>query len=120
MLSIAIALAAAAPARLPPVELCGGDAEFSQVRRQLEQAVAARDEDGLVALMSDDVRFSFGGGVGRDGFKQHWSAAPQEQAQLWTEFGRAMKLGCAKAVDGQGKEYRAMPAMLVAQISVRR
>ena len=113
MLSVAIALAAAAPLRLPPVELCGGDAEFVQVREQLDKAVAARDVDGLIALMSEDVRSSFGGGVGREGFKQRWASAPQERTRLWDELGQAMQLGCAKAVDGQGREYRAMPAMFV-------
>ena len=83
---------------------CGG---------QLEKAAATRDVAGLIALMSDDVRFSFGSGVGREGFKQHWASAPQERLRLWEEVGEAIKLGCAKAVDGQGREYRAMPAIFV-------
>jgi hypothetical protein len=109
----AFLLALAAPVRLRPVERCSGDAEFSQTRRQLERAVARRDVDGLISLMSDDVRFTFGAAGGREGFRALWAAAPQDRAALWKELGQAMQLGCAKAIDSQGREYRAMPAMFV-------
>jgi hypothetical protein len=107
-----LALAAAPPTSLPPVERCGGDPEFAAVRRQLEQAVAKQDIDALLALMSDNVRVTFGGRYGRESFRQHW-AQSKERGEVWAEFRKALRLGCATAVDGQGKEYRAIPAMFV-------
>lgn len=113
MLAAAFVLAVTAPIRLPPVEKCSGDAQFSRTRQRLERVVAARDLDGLLALMSDDVRVSFGGRFGREGFRRHWISAPKDRALLWKELDRALRLGCAKAVDGSGREYRAFPAMFV-------
>jgi len=113
VLVAALLLALAAPVRLPPVDLCNGDAEFDRLRGQLERSIATQDFDELISLMSDDVRFSFGGGVGRESFRQRWVSAQQDRALLWKELGEAARLGCAKAVDGQGREYRAMPAMFV-------
>lgn len=83
------------------------------MRSRLEKAVARRDLDGLVGLMSVDVRTSFGGGAGREAFVQHWTSSPSERGRLWNEMRKALRLGCAKAVDGSGREYRAMPAMFV-------
>ena len=113
MLAVAFVLAAAAPVRLPPVDQCGGDAQFNLTRHELERVVEAKDLDGLLALMSDDVRVSFGGRFGREGFRRHWTSTPRDRGLLWKELGRALRLGCAKAVDGSGKEYRAIPAMFV-------
>ena len=113
MLFTAFALAVAAPVNLPPVEQCRGDAEFTRLREQLQKAVAARDLDGLMSLMSEDVRVSFGGQSGRERFSDYWTASEQDQELLWAELGSALRLGCAQAVDGEGKPYRAIPAMFV-------
>jgi hypothetical protein len=112
VLIAALALAAAAPTRLPPVERCGGDPEFIAVRRQLELVIQKKDIDGLLSLMAQNVRVTFGGRYGREDFRQHWGRS-KDQSELWKELRRATKLGCATAVDGQGEEYRAMPAMFV-------
>jgi len=109
----AIALAFAAPVSLPPVEQCRGDAEFSRVRQQVQKAVAARDLKGLMSLMSDDVRVTFGGLSGPERFSDFWTASDQDQDLLWSELSSALRLGCAQAVDGEGKPYRAIPAMFV-------
>lgn len=112
MLFAALALAAAAPTRLPPIERCGGDPEFTAVRTRLEQVIQKQDIDGLLSLMAQDVRVTFGGRYGRGDFRQQW-ARSKDQSELWKELRRATKLGCATAIDGQGEEYRAMPAMFV-------
>jgi hypothetical protein len=109
----AIALALAAPVSLPPVEQCRGDADFARLRQQVQKAVDARDLKGLMALMSDDVRVSFGGQSGPERFSDFWTASEQDQELLWAELGGALRLGCAQAVDGQGNPYRAIPAMFV-------
>ena len=111
MLTVALALAAA-PVRLPPVDRCGGDPEFQTLRSQLEQVVAKQDFNGLQGLMADNVRVTFGGRYGRDDFRRFWQQS-NERAELWKELRNAMRLGCATAVDGQGKEYRAMPSAFV-------
>ena len=113
MLVAALILAAAAPARLPPVEQCVGDPEFNRVRRQLERVVETRDFDGLLQLTSDDVRVSFGGVRGRESFSDYWTAAAEDRELLWDELRSALRLGCAQAKDGEGKPYRAIPAMFV-------
>ena len=113
MFLTAVFLAAAAPVRLPPVEQCRDDGGFTRVRQRLESAVKARDLDGLLELMSADVRVTFGGGYGRDGFRQHWTAAPGDRERLWNELDRALRLGCAEARGGKGAAYRAIPAMFV-------
>ena len=113
MLTIAFALAFAAPVSLPPVDKCRGDAEFSRLRAQLQKSVDKRDLDGLLSLMSDDVRVSFGGASGRERFSDYWTASEQDRELLWTELGSALRLGCAQAIDGEGKPYKAIPGMFV-------
>ena len=113
MFVTALFLATATPIRLPPVEQCRGDADFTRVRQKLEAVVHARDLDGLLSLMSADVRVTFGGRYGREGFRQHWTSAPGERDRLWKELDRALRLGCAEAVSGDGTAYRAIPAMFV-------
>jgi hypothetical protein len=113
VLFTAFALAVAAPVNLPPVEQCRGDAEFTRLRQELGTAVDGRDIDGLMSLMSDDVRVSFGGQSGRERFSDYWAASEQDQELLWAELGSALRLGCAQAVDGGGNPYRAIPAMFV-------
>lgn len=113
MIGAALALAVATPHLLPPVEQCGGDPGFIRLRSQLEKAVSGRDLHELATLMSDDVRISFGGGLGKEAFAQRWTGSASDRELLWKELSKAIRLGCSKAVDGAGKEYRAMPAMFV-------
>ena len=113
MVIAALLLIAADPVRLPPVDQCRGDAEFEAMRSRLQDVVEAKDLDGLLALMSDDVRVTFGGRFGREGFRHWWTTASGQQGKLWQELTAATSLGCAAAKDGEGAEYRAMPAMFV-------
>jgi hypothetical protein len=113
MIVTALFLAAAAPVRLPPVKQCRGDADFDRVHQELGRVVEARDLDGLADLMSADVRVTFGGRYGRDGFRQHWTSVPGDRVRLWVELDRALRLGCAEAMDGTGVAYRVIPAMFV-------
>ena len=66
-----------------------------------------------MSLMSADVRVTFGGRNGREGFRQHWTSPPGERDRLWRELDRALRLGCAEAVSGDGTAYRSIPAMFV-------
>lgn len=113
MFVAALIFAAAVPVRLPPVEQCIGDPEFNRVRRQLERVVETRDFDGLLQLTSDNIRVNFGGRSGRESFSDYWTAASEDRELLWDELRSALRLGCAQAKDGEGKPYRAIPAMFV-------
>ena len=65
--AIAIALAvapSATPPRLPPVEMCRGDAGFDAFRRDLTAAVAAKDVAAIQRLAASDIRSSFAEGEG--------------------------------------------------------
>lgn len=114
---LAAVLMAAAPSALPPVDQCSGDAGFAGFRRQIETAVSKRDLEAMTSLMAPDVRLSFGGAVGFSKFRDHERSGPggdgMWQERLWTEMAKVLRLGCGKARDGSGKEYRAWPAMFV-------
>ena len=117
MLLTALFLAAAAPVRLPPVEQCRDDRDFSRFRRELESSVAKRDLGRLTPLMAPGIRLSFGSAVSDPDFRLHRrSEAGGEglwQNALWDELEKVMRLGCATARDGAGNEYRAWPAMFI-------
>ena len=89
------------------------DADRFQLLDRFADAWNRHDLDGLMSLMSEDVRVSFGGQSGRERFSDYWTASEQDQELLWAELGSALRLGCAQAVDGEGKPYRAIPAMFV-------
>lgn len=112
-LILASAVPNATPTRLPPVEQCADQSGFVDFRRALTTAISARDMSALLALMSDDVRVSFGGRYGKAEFANYWSQSPTERHKLWHQMDTIMRLGCATARDGGGGEYRAFPAMFV-------
>jgi hypothetical protein len=116
-IAIALLLAAATPARLPPVEQCGGDPEFDRFRRQLETAVERRDLDKLLPLLAPDIRLSFGTAPADAKFRNFERSGPGGdglwQESLWGELDEVLHLGCATARNGVGVEYRAWPAMFV-------
>jgi len=113
VLAAALHIAAAAAVRLPPVEQCAGDPEFDLVRAELGRAVEAKDIDGLLSLMSTDVRVTFGGRFGRESFRHYWASNSSDSGELWRELRAALDLGCAAATDGKGVAYRAMPSMFI-------
>jgi hypothetical protein len=107
----------AAPARLPPIEQCGGDAAFDRFRRQLETAVARRDLHRINALMAPDIHLSFGSAVWAPKFRLHERSQPGGgglwQNSLWDELAKVLRLGCGTARSGGVIQYRAWPAMFV-------
>lgn len=104
-----LALTAATPLRLPPVEHCKSDPSFATFRTELGRAVANRDPAALKALMAADVTVNFGGDVGWAAFANSWNLGRQARAsKLWGEMARSLTLGCAVAPDGRS---RVMPGM---------
>lgn len=106
-LGIAAALAAATPARLPPVERCTGDAAFDQFRKDLNEAVGRKDAAALRKLVAEDVRVDFGGNGGWEEFASTWGLAEPSTSKLWSELGQVMALGCA----GTAAEGRVFPGL---------
>lgn len=111
---VAALLLAAAPVRLPPVERCDGDPAFATFRTQVESAVKARDMAAFTALMDPAVRITFGGRFGREQFVAYWADRDGAGRQtVWSELDAVLALGCAKAIDGRGVEYRAFPSLFI-------
>jgi len=98
--ALAAALAAATPARLPPVDHCRGDAAFSHFRAELEDAVSRKDPAALRRLAADDISSSFGGDGGWDEFASAWGLGDPRTIRLWIELRDAMALGCARTEAG--------------------
>jgi hypothetical protein len=113
LISVALAAGQVPPGRLPPIDTCRDDAGFIAFRKRLETAVARRDVAALLQLMDDKVRLTFGGRAGKEGFRQLWLARPDEQSKLWAELDEVLELGCARAKDAHGADYRAFPSMFV-------
>lgn len=97
---IATAVAAATPARLPPVDRCQGDAGFDQFRASLSDAVARKDPAALQQLAAEDIRSSFGGDGGWEEFAATWSLNEPDKSRLWKQLQSVMALGCARTEAG--------------------
>lgn len=94
MLLVALAVGAAAPLTLPPIDRCSKDASFVQFRRELRETINRRDFDGLVRIVAND--FHYGRpfmGVGRDRFLGSW-AGKQPGDPSWSELSSILNLGC--------------------------
>lgn len=103
MIALLVSLILAAgpgPDRRPPIDQCAQDPTFAAFRDALEQAIARRDRDQVVAILSDDVLVDFGGGAGRDDFVRAWALDRPHVSALWTELGTVLELGCAREQDG--------------------
>jgi hypothetical protein len=92
-----LALPAAVQARtLPPRDECAADPDFARFRADLLDIVARHDAARLLAVVADDIRFSFGGGEGRANFAAEWSLADPDTSGLWVTLAKALASGCAR------------------------
>ena len=106
MLALAtLLLAAALPAKLPPVDQCR-DAPFAPFRKRLTQIVARHDRKGLLALLDPNVMIGFDGQRGRDQFARRWSFDPAEYGNVWDQLRTMLKLGCTN-----GNGVRLIPSL---------
>jgi hypothetical protein len=94
MLLTALALGAAAPLRLPPVDECAKDPSFVEFRTSLRQIIERRDRSSLIAILAGDF-WSGRPAVGadRDRFVANWTAK-QDGAWSWNELRTILDLGC--------------------------
>ena len=87
--------AAAGP--LAPRNDCAEMPEAAGFLRTLNEAIASRDADALVALAAEDVKLDFGGAGGTAELRRRLSA---EDGALWVELDELVQLGCAENTQG--------------------
>ena len=90
----AVALAAAAPDRLPPIDQCTAEPSLVAFRQQLGEAAKKRDVAALLRMTSEDVQTDFGGGSGKAELARHWKLDRPDQSELWGELTTIVGLGC--------------------------
>lgn len=103
-LLLSLLIAAEPPAsslrRLPPVDRCAGDSSFAAFRDDLLSAIERRDAAHVLRVAADDISVDFGGGAGRDYFREAWKLQRPAQSELWRELAEVLRLGCDVAEDG--------------------
>jgi hypothetical protein len=85
--------------RLPPVEQCAGEAGLDEFRERLKDVVSRRDEQALLAMLSDDVEVNFGGDRGPELFAANWKFEESGESHVWDELLEAIGQGCAPSGD---------------------
>lgn len=80
--------------KILPVDQAAQDPKFLEFRDNLLSAVRRRDVEAVVAVAAEDIKLSFGGGYGRDQFRQNLVADDNgEGGSYWAELEWALKLG---------------------------
>lgn len=75
--------------RLLPVDEAGEAPAFFAYRMRLIEAVGARDTSALFALISEDIRVSFGEENGRSAFVETWRPA-EANSEVWVQLARVL------------------------------
>jgi hypothetical protein len=99
--------ALAVPAKLPPIETCGTDPDFVKFRAALRRAVANKDREVFLKLLSPKVLVNFGGASGPEAFAAQWDFDPGSHG-IWDLLKTMVGLGCARS----GKA-RIIPSLIV-------
>ena len=105
ILLVAFLVAVAAPGegaalRMPPVDRCASDPSFAAFRTELRQAIAGKDRDFVLAMITDDIEVDFGGGAGRGDFERTWALDRPENSPLWEELVEVLDFGCVPDEEG--------------------
>ena len=94
MLLTALALGAAAPLRLSPIDECNADPTFVQFRRELRQIIRRRDRSAMLRILPDRLGYGLPGQAGtRDSFVTAWGGK-DFRASFWTRLGDILSRGC--------------------------
>lgn len=74
--------------------------ELAAFMKSVREAVAARDKDSLLALMSDNVRYTFGEENGKASFIKHYQLDTNPAGSpLWADLDEILSLGGASLDD---------------------
>jgi hypothetical protein len=92
LFAVAGLVAGAAPQLLLPIDEAPRHPDFFSFRAQLQAAIARHNVEAVVGVVNKDIRNSFGGDDGIDGFRRIWK--PNEaDSTLWAELGAILALG---------------------------
>ena len=92
---VALALAAARPNRLPPIDQCTKDISFRRFRQELTRISKERDSAALLEVLDDNVMTDFGPeGTGKAAFTKTWQFDEPDSSAVWDELGTILRLGC--------------------------
>jgi hypothetical protein len=84
-----------APRLLPRDE---ADESFRQFRATMLDALARRDTTALYAILAPEIKNSFGGDDGIDGFRRVWRM-DDPQTAVWSAFARVLRMGGRRTSD---------------------
>jgi hypothetical protein len=86
--------AQAAPSvpQLLPVDEAPRRPDFLAFRQELQAIVERRDVPALLKVLDPNIKVSFGGGDGIDGFKKKWKL-DSNQSDVWNELGWVLAHG---------------------------
>lgn len=96
LLASLLSLSAPAVTRLPPLDQCSSDPSFVAFRDELKGAIARRDREAILAIITDTIEVDFGGGAGREEFARTWGLDNPQTSRLWDELNEILALGCAR------------------------
>jgi hypothetical protein len=106
-LLIAAAPANALPRKLPPVDQCAKDPSFVKFRAALKQAVAKKDREAFLKMLSPKVLVNFGGASGPEVFAAQWDFDPDSHG-IWDLLKTMLRMGCARSSGA-----RVIPSLIV-------
>ena len=89
-----------APSAIRPIDECSANKSFAAFLRHFDAAVASRNAQALLRLVSPKVAVGFGGDDGIQPFKREWKLAAGTKSPIWAELKAMRSLGCARMTDG--------------------
>lgn len=89
---------------LPPINTSGQYQDFQEFIKEFQVKLRAKDVKFLTAHTAKDIKWSFGGENGKNGFLTHWQILEQPQnSSLWHELATVIHLGCTSSPGQDGK-----------------
>lgn len=80
--------------RYPPRDECLAIDGYFELRQNLEGIVKRRDKKALLAMASENIKWSFGGDGGKLAFETEWKLN-EAKSPIWAELDKIIRLGCA-------------------------
>ncbi len=84
---------------LKPIDQASTQLDFFTFRARLQAALARRDTEAVLAVIHNNIKNSFGGDDGVDGFKKTWNL-DKPDSKLWETLAAVLALGGTFETDG--------------------